>query len=501
MPKAQSFAVIDGKFAEIGSVKDILKNYKSSNILSAEGNTILPGLIDGHCHFYSLGAEMQYVELNHLRSFDEVIDKLSHVKLKNKSAFLIGKGWDQNDWENIQFPTKSKLDQLFPLTPVVLKRIDGRAILVNQLVLDMAKIDQDTKIEGGEVVKVNGKLTGVLIDNAVELVNEIIPEPDIKSKIKALKMAEEFCLSKGLTTLTDAGMKPSMIRLIDSLQQINELKIKVYAMVIANHQNINQFLNKGIYKTDRLHVKSFKIYADGALGSRGAVLKSPYRDRIDHYGIMVTPPDTIEAIAKKLANADFQLNTHAIGDSANSFVLKTYASALKSQTNRRWRIEHAQVVDTADFEYFTEIIPSVQPSHSTSDMHWAEIRLGPHRMKGAYAYKKLLDINGRIVLGTDFPVEQVNPMLTFYAAVGRQDLHGLPENGFRSEQGLSRWETLKGMTLWPAYANFEEDEKGSIEIGKFADFVVLNNDIMKIPIEEVPNTKINGTYINGEKVY
>jgi len=290
------------------------------------------------------------------------------------------------------------------------------------------------------------------------------------------------------------------IDLIDSLQQQGELKIKVYAMVSASPDNLDYYLKNGTLKTDRLNVRSFKVYADGALGSRGAALKKPYSDRDGHYGAMVNSLEDLSAIAKRLANSDFQMNTHAIGDSANSFILKTYANELKSRTNRRWRIEHAQIISPSEFDYFTEIIPSVQPTHATSDMYWAEDRLGPERIKGAYAYKQLLDINGRIVLGTDFPVEKVNPMLTFYASVSRKDIKGYPEGGFEIENGLSRDETLKGMTIWAAYANFEEKEKGSIEENKYADFVILDNNIMDIPIAQVPNIKIDGTYINGEKV-
>ena len=301
--------------------------------------------------------------------------------------------------------------------------------------------------------------------------------------------------------MSDAGLQKETIDLIDSLQKNDELKIKVYAMVSVSPENLDYYLKKGITKTDRLHVRSFKIYADGALGSRGAALKQPYSDREGHFGAMVTSLDDFDNIANTIAKSDFQMNTHAIGDSANAYVLKTYARVLKSKTNRRWRIEHAQVIDPDDFDYFTEIIPSVQPTHATSDMYWAEDRLGPERIKGAYAYKTLLEINGRIVLGTDFPVEKVNPMLTFYSAVARKDLTGYPEEGFQINNGLSREETLKGMTIWAAYANFEEKEKGSIEKNKLADFVILDQDIMEVPIEEVPNIKIDGTYINGEKVY
>ena len=272
-------------------------------------------------------------------------------------------------------------------------------------------------------------------------------------------------------------------------------------MVSAGPENLRYYLDKGPYKSHRLNVSSFKVYADGALGSRGAVLKAPYSDRHDHFGAMVTPLDSLKMLARKLAKSQFQMNTHAIGDSANSFVLKTYAQELKSQTNRRWRIEHAQVLDSNDLDFFTEILPSVQPTHATSDMYWADERLGEQRLRWAYAFKDLLKINGRIVLGTDFPVEKVEPMLTFYAAVSRQDLEGYPEGGFEMENGLSREETLKGMTIWAAYANFEEEEKGSIEVGKFADFVVLTKDIMEVPIRQVPDIQVQKTYLAGELVY
>ncbi len=271
-------------------------------------------------------------------------------------------------------------------------------------------------------------------------------------------------------------------------------------MVSATNKNLDYYLKHGIFKSNRLNVRSFKVYADGALGSRGAVLKKPYSDRDDHFGAMVNHTDTIEKIAKRIANSNFQMNTHAIGDSANIFLLKTYAKVLKSQTNRRWRIEHAQIISPDDFEYFTDIIPSIQPTHATSDMYWAKDRLGSERIKGAYAYKKLLKYNGRIILGTDFPVEKVNPMLTFYAAVARKDLEGYPEQGFEIENGLNRIETLKGMTIWAAYGNFEEEEKGSIEANKFADFLVLDQNIMEIGIEQVPQIKVLETYLNGEKV-
>jgi len=498
---ADAFAVADGKFLAVGSKKEIMSQFRSQNKMDADGKTIVPGLIDGHCHFYNLGIFMQKVDLAGTESYQEVLDRVVAFQKEQKSDFIIGRGWDQNDWENKEYPTRKELDRLYPKTPVALTRIDGHAMLANKAALDLAGIDSNTQVEGGEIIFENGKATGVLVDNAMNLVEAVIPAPDRDTKIKSLLDAQEKCFSLGLTSVSDAGLSREIIELIDSLQKAESLKIRVYAMISVSKENLDHYLEAGTYKTDRLNVSSFKVYADGALGSRGAVLKEPYSDRENHFGAMVTPLDTMSLIARRLSKSDFQMNTHAIGDSANAFVLKTYAKNLKSQTNRRWRIEHAQVVSPDDFLYFTEILPSIQPTHATSDMYWAEDRLGSDRIKGAYAFKELLDINGRVVLGTDFPVEKVDPMLTFYAAVARQDLSGFPEGGFQMQNGLSREETLKGMTIWAAYGNFEEEEKGSIEPGKFADFVILDMNIMEIDIDEVPGTKVLATYVNGEKVY
>ena len=498
--KAEAFAVSDGKFVGVGSDKEIKRQFRSEQIYDAQGQTIVPGLIDGHCHFYGLGWFLQEVDLTGTKSFQEVLDRIRAFKEERNPEFIVGRGWDQNDWESKEYPDKSQLDALYPNTPVVLSRIDGHAMLVNQKALDLSGIDRNSRVEGGEIVQKYGEPTGVLVDNAMLMVENILPEPGRASDIKALMDAQEFCFARGLTTVSDAGLDRRVIALIDSLQRSGDLKMRIYAMVSASKKNLDYYLQNGIYQTDRLNVRSFKVYADGALGSRGAVLKQPYSDRPGHFGAMVTHPDSLQTIASRIANSEFQMNTHAIGDSANAFVLKTYAHELKSRTNRRWRIEHAQVIDPADLEYFTEILPSVQPTHATSDMYWAGERLGEERIHGAYAFKDMLRINGRIVLGTDFPVEKVDPLLTFHAAVSRKDLTGYPEGGFEMRNGLNRQETLQGMTIWAAYANFEEKSKGSVEQGKFADFVVLDRDIMQVPIEEVPNIGIVGTYISGEKV-
>ncbi|MFN3136573.1 MAG: amidohydrolase [Allomuricauda sp.] len=496
--KANSFAVKNGKFVAVGDSEEITQKYDAAEQLDAEGKTIVPGLIDAHCHFYGLGQNQQVVDLVGTQSFDEVVERVVAFQKERPSNFIRGRGWDQNDWEVKEFPTKDKLDELFPDTPVALERVDGHAYLVNQKALDMAGITTETQTEGGEIVKENGEITGVLVDNPMALVDKVIPEASLEQKIQALKDAEKISLDYGLTTVNDAGLPRDIIELIDSLQQADELSIRVYAMVSNYPENLDYFLNKGIIKTDELNVRSVKVYGDGALGSRGAALRSPYSDKPGHFGAMVTPVDQIEALAERIAATDYQMNTHAIGDSANIVVLRAYKKALEGKSDRRWKVEHAQVITPSDFDYFENgIIPSVQPTHATSDMYWAEDRLGEERVKGAYAFKDLLDKAGLVALGTDFPVEQVSPFLTFYAAVARQDLEQYPEGGFQMENALSREETLKGMTIWAAYSNFEEDEKGSIEPGKFADFVVLSDDLMTIPSEEIPNVTAEQVFLGG----
>ncbi len=500
--KAQAIAVHDGKFVAVGTTDEIRGFYTSNQLVDADGLTITPGLIDAHCHFYGLGMAQQTVNLSGTKSYDEVLERVQQFHKENPKDFIRGSGWDQNDWAIKEFPTKTELDNLFPDIPVALERIDGHAYLVNQKALDMAGIDWSTKVEGGEIVKKwtggYAGITGVLVDKPMALVDAVMPPPSLNDEIKGLKDAERLCLNMGLTTVNDAGLDRSTIELIDSLQQAGELAIRVYAMISNNSENLNYYLDKGPIKTERLSVRSVKVYGDGALGSRGAVLKKPYSDKPDHIGAMITPVEEIDALAERIAATEYQMNTHAIGDSANAVVLRAYEKALKGKADRRWKVEHAQVLDGMDFEYFKNgIIPSIQPTHATSDMYWAEDRLGSERIKGAYAFKTLLNEAGIVALGTDFPVEQVNPFLTFYAAVGRIDLEGNPKGGYQMKEVLSREEALRGMTIWAAYSNFEENEKGSIEVGKFADFTIYDKDIMTVPIKEIPSIKVEFTYIDG----
>ncbi|WP_282081112.1 amidohydrolase [Aquimarina algiphila] len=501
-PKAEAFVIKDGKFLDVGSNDELLNGYDAGDTLDAKGKTIVPGLIDAHCHFYGLGLQQQKVDLVGTKSYKEVLDRIVGFQKEKNVPFITGRGWDQNDWEVKEFPTKEKLDSLFPDTPVAITRVDGHAMIVNQKALDLAKITINTKIEGGEIVQKEGKLTGVLIDNPMGLIRSVIPQPTIKEQIQALKDAETINFSYGLTTVDDAGLSPEVIALIDSLQKNDELKIRMYTMVSNVPEYVDYYLEKGVYKTDKLNVSSFKVYADGALGSRGATLKEPYSDKENHHGAMVIGNADFKTLAKRLAGSPFQMNTHAIGDSANAVVMKTYYEVLQNKSDRRWRVEHAQVVAPEEFDILNDnLVMSVQPTHATSDMYWADERLGEDRIKGAYAYKKLLEKTGKVALGTDYPVEHVSPFYTFYAAVARKDLKQYPEGGFQKENALTREETLKGMTIWAAYSNFEELEKGSITVGKFADFVILEDNIMEVEEDQIPKIKVKTTYLAGEKVY
>ena len=496
--KASAFAVKDGIFIDVGDDK-ILSKYNTKEKINLNESTVLPGLIDAHCHFYGLGLNQSVIDLTGTNSFNEILEKIS---LKDNENIIRGRGWDQNDWEIKEFPNKTKLDLLYPNTPVVLERIDGHAYLVNQRALEIAKIDDNTKVDNGTIIIENGKLTGVLIDGPMSLIDRAFGEVSLDDKIKALMSAQEICFKHGLTTVDDAGLSKDVILLVDSLQKEKKLKMRIYAMISNIENDVNYFLKSGPIKTNSLNVRSVKVYGDGALGSRGATLKEPYSDDNHNYGKLVTDVESIKILAKKLSEADFQMNTHAIGDSTVNILIKAYSKVLEKKTDPRWRIEHSQIIDRNDLDGYNEkILPSVQPTHATSDMYWAEDRIGPKRIKGAYAYKDLLKRSKVIGLGTDFPVEKVNPFHTFYAAIARKDLNNYPENGFEYENALSREETLKGMTIWAAYLNFEEKEKGSIEKGKFADFIIIDRDIMKVETSKTPNTKVLKTYLSGELVY
>jgi predicted amidohydrolase YtcJ len=496
----EAIAIKDGKILALGTEREILNEYDAPQIIDCGKQFIYPGFIDGHCHFIGYGRTLQEVNLDSTASFAEVIERVKAFKSTNSRGWIMGRGWDQNDWADQSFPSRTILDSIFPATPVALQRIDGHAMLVNGEALKRAGITASTAISGGSIEFDKG----ILIDNAMNLVADILPHYSREDDISALLAAQERCFAAGLTTVDEAGLMKADIELIKELQAQGKLKMRIYAMLADDSLNFAHYLKAGIDTTDRLTVRAFKFYADGALGSRGACLLAPYDDVLPFtYGLMLNTPLHFRSKAYDLRKAGFQMCTHAIGDSANRVILDIYGEVVGDLADHRWRIEHAQVVHQNDMSKFAQyhVIPSVQPTHATSDMPWAPMRLGRNRMMRAYAYRELKEQLGMIPLGTDFPVEGISPVATFYAAVVRKDKLGSPENGFQPENALTREEALRGITIWPAIANFEEKMKGSLEAGKWADLVMLDSDIITCSDKQILQAKPIMTVVQGEIVF
>lgn len=501
---AESFAVKDGKFIAVGSNDDIAAKYVSDQVLDCKGKVVYPGLNDAHCHFYGYGMDlMQYADLAGLTDQESVYQRLQEYRGLTDGKWILGRGWDQNLWPEKSFPDNKRLNELFPDVPVYLVRVDGHAAWCNAKALEMAGITAKSNISGGEVLLKNGRPTGVLIDNAKELVFNLIPAPSVELKAKALLEAQKNCFAVGLTSITDCGLSKEVILLIDSLQKKGELRIRINAMMEPSHENLEYFLKSGPYQTDRLQVNTIKLYADGALGSRGAYLLEDYSDDPGNRGLLMDNSSYYENICQKAYAAGFQVATHCIGDGANRFMLNIYAKFLKTKNDRRWRIEHVQIVHPDDMASFGKysVIPSIQATHATSDMFWADERLGIERIKTAYAYQQLMAQNGWLPNGTDFPIEDISPIKTFFASVCRTNSESLPGGGFQMENALTREQALRSETIWAAKAAFEESKKGSIEIGKIADFVVLDTDLMNCPSEVMLQTTVLKTVLGGEVVF
>jgi hypothetical protein len=485
--KATAFAVDDGKFIAVGSDRKIFSRYYASKTLDAQGQSVYPGFIDGHCHFVGYGeTKVRYADLNGCKSFEEVLERLEKHNKNNDSDWLLGRGWDQNLWDVKQFPKNTELNKRFPDKKVLITRVDGHAVLVSDNVLKIIGLNK--------VNRVDVMSGGILLDNSADMAKAIVPSLNNQQRINALKIAQRDCFAHGLTGVTDAGLDIRSIALIDSLQTEGVLKMKVNAMVNPDDETMDYFMKFGVIEKERLTVRSVKIYADGALGSRGAKLLEPYSDAQETTGLLVEDEDFYDHVCEKAYNAGYQVCCHAIGDGGVRMILNEYAKFLKGTNDLRWRVEHSQVVDPQDFALYKEysIIPSIQATHCTSDMPWAEDRLGSERVKNAYAYKTLLEQNGWLINGTDFPIEHVSPIKTFYSSVARKHL---------TDNKLSREEALKSMTIWAAKGYFAEERKGSIEIGKEADFVILSDNIMTIEDEKIPEVKVVNTFINGEMVY
>ncbi|MEP6845861.1 MAG: amidohydrolase, partial [Panacibacter sp.] len=487
---AEAFAVKDGKIIAVGKNEEILNNYTANDTVNAGGKAVYPGFIDAHAHFISYGQSLFSVELYDSKSFEEVVERVKKFTADHPNEIWIrGRGWDQNKFPGKSFPANDSLNKYFPDKPVLLERVDGHAYIANTKALAMAGVQPGQTITGGSFETKNGKLTGLLIDNAGELVASKVPYPSKEEMERWLLAAQKNCFEQGLTTITECGISYRAVDIIDTLQKEGKLDMRLYVMLNDEKINYDHYLSKGPYKTDKLFVKGFKVYADGALGSRGACLLQPYNDRPQWHGFLLSNPAHYDSVAAILINTDFQMCTHAIGDSANREVLNVYNKYLKGKNDKRWRIEHAQIINENDFNLFSSasIVPSVQPTHATSDMYWAAERLGTERLKVGYALKQLLQQNGWLPLGTDFPVEDISPFKTFLAAVFRKDAKGYPAAGFQIENALSREETIRGMTIWAAKADFLEHEIGSIETGKKADFIILDNDLMHVAEKEVLN--------------
>jgi len=505
MTVAEAMAVSDGKIIATGTSKEILGKFKVGNKFDAMGSAVFPGFIDAHCHYYGYALNLRYIALNGCTSFAEVMDRLKKSGNYKPGDWIVGRGWDHNLWKDKVFPDRKKLDEAFPSNPVVLTRIDGHVVLANGPALGKGGFGTTDSYKPGEVERLNGRLTGILSERAADHMRNCIPKPGRDGLKELLGRARDNCYEVGLTAVSDAGLDEETLALFDEMASGDDSSsmIRIYAMLDPSPGNFSKYVNHGPYHKTHLEIRSVKVYADGSLGSRTALLKTDYTDKAGQKGIQVITADSLRNICRLCIEHGYQVNTHAIGDSANKFVLDIYAEFLKGKNDLRWRIEHCQVVDPTDIKKFGDfsVIPSVQATHATSDMAWAGERLGPERIKWAYAYKDLLMQNGWLPNGTDFPIENISPVYTFYAAFTRKGLDGNPPGGFQPENALSREEALRSVTIWAAKSGFREHFIGSLEKGKFADFVILDRDIMTVKESEVPAARVVSTYLSGRQVY
>ena len=511
-PMAEAFAVRAGRIVFVGSSREALAlKGPSTRTLDAEGRTIIPGMVDAHAHLGGIAQALRNVDLTGTKSYDQVIARVvERAKTLPKGAWVEGRGWDQNDWGDTRFPTHDKLSAALPDNPVMLSRVDGHALLVNAAAMRASSITAATKDpSGGRILRdANNNPTGVLVDNAQGLAGRTMPAPRPEEVRSAVKDAVTELHRWGLTGLHDAGADRSQIDLYESLAKAGELDLRLDAMISDDAAALAHYFALGPQSAlydGRLWVRSVKLYADGALGSRGAALLEPYSDDPNNTGLLVSAPAHIREVAERALKAGFQVNTHAIGDRGNRIELDAYEAALNAvpTVDHRFRVEHAQILSPDDIPRFAElgVIPSMQASHQTSDMYWAEKRLGQTRLLGAYAWRSLIESGVIIPNGSDAPVESVNPLISFHSAVARQDANNWPAGGWFPEQEMTREEALRSMTLWPAFAAFQEKELGSLTIGKFADFVVLDQDIMRVPSSLILKTNVLNTFFSGKEVY
>lgn len=496
-----------GLIRDVGPASQLRAAHPNAKIVDASNATILPGLTDAHGHLYGLGQSLDTVSLVDTTSYDEVIARVRERAARaNAGEWILGRGWDQNDWPVKEFPTAAALDAAVPDKPVWLRRIDGHAGLANSAAMRAAGVSRDSKDPaGGKILRdASGNPTGVFIDEAMELVDSKVPPPTQAQRKARVLAAAQAIAAEGLTELHDAGIDGMTITAVKELIDEKRFPIRVYAMLADNASMLNTwFAQKPLVGYGgRLTVRSVKLYADGALGSRGAALLAPYSDDPGNSGLMIATPEHIEDVARRARAAGFQVNAHAIGDRGVRNVIDAYARAGVSAADR-YRIEHLQVISPPDVPRLVQhgIIASMQPTHGTSDMYWAEARLGPERVKGAYAWRTVLNAGGRLALGSDFPVELVNPFHGIYAAVTRQDQKGWPAGGWYPSERLTLAEAIRGFTLDAAHAAFEEGSRGTIENGKLADLTIVEGDFMNMPAGELWKAKVRYTVVGGEVVF
>jgi predicted amidohydrolase YtcJ len=511
-PLAAALAVKDGRVAFVGSQREALAlRGPSTRLLDANGDTIVPGIVDAHAHLLSLGFSLASVRLFETRSYDDVIKLVVERARKTPAGrWIQGRGWDQNKWGDTRFPTHEALSRATPDNPVVLTRVDGHALLANAAAMKAAGIGAATKDpEGGRIERTaTGEPTGVFVDNAKELIERVVPPPTKEDMHQATLAAIKEAQRYGLVGIHDAGEPRMVIDVFEEMAKAGEFGLRGYVMVADNAADLEHYFKRGPQSAlydGHLWIRSVKLYADGALGSRGAALLDPYADDPHNNGLLLSPPDHLREVAKRALQAGFQICTHAIGDRGNRVTLDAYEAALEAvpKSDHRFRVEHAQVLNFADIPRFAKlgVIPSMQAVHQSSDMNWVPTRLGYARSLGAYAWRSLLDTGVVIPNGSDFPVERVNPLYSFHAAVSRTDDDGWPAGGWFPQEKMTREEALKSITIWPAFAAFQEQVMGSLTPGKYADFVILDQDIMRAPEQSILRTRVIATYIGGKPVY
>jgi predicted amidohydrolase YtcJ len=504
-PAAAAIAIAHGVVLSVG--RDVAKNIgPKTEVIDAHGATVLPGFIDSHGHMEALGESLENLDLRGMASEAAIADKVRTEASKRKPGeWIRGDAWDQNLWPSKAFPNAGLISAAAPNNPVALSRVDGHALWVNRRAMEIAHIGRATRdLAGGRILRdSSGNPSGVLLDNAMSLVYSKIPPPSPARLESHLLHAAQECARLGITTVHDAGVPQSVIDAYHSLIAKRQLPIHIYAMIRNSPELINAWFARGPEIGDWLTVRSIKLIADGALGSRGAALLEPYSDDRSNTGLLILDRAFIRSISQRAISRGFQVNTHAIGDRANHEALLAYADALGGANDKRFRIEHTQVVAPADFELFRkyDIIASMQPTHATSDMPWAQARLGPARIRGAYAWQTMLHLGVHIASGSDFPVENPNPIPGFYAAVTRQDKSGNPTNGWFANQRMSRQQALASWTIEGAYAAFEEQKKGSLGPGKVGDLIMLSGDPMTAPAPDILKIRVTMTIAAGRIVY